>query len=279
MAANDTELAALLAACRLLMRSILARTRAEHDQGGWTVRLRTAKRHVHKAVLSLNLDADSARDLHAEAPGSLDRITATLTAHLVHDLMVEVDREGASELERRVPTVHDRDGFHGYTWAIPLPELMGFLQMQQKSGVLRVNTGSEVVSLVFDAGDLIHASSDNSPPGMRLGELLVAQSAIDMARLEQFLLRYGAGPGRLGDTLEAEGLITKEALRRALDSQVEGIFQRLFRAHNAYYVFREGHSEEGPTLRRNVCQLLLEACRARDEALRDGPGRGTASVA
>jgi len=247
------------------MRSILTRTRADDDPRGWTVRLRTAKKHVHKAVLSLSLTGNEVEGLEAGNASGLDRVAATLTAHLVQDLMAEVDREHATELEGRVAKVRDRDGFHGYAWAIPLPELMGFLQMQQKSGVLRVNTGAEVVSLVFDAGDLIHASSDNSPPGMRLGELLVAQSAIDMARLEQFLLRYGTSPGRLGDALEAGGLITKEALRRALDSQVESIFLRLFRASNAYYTFREGHSEEGPTVRRNVCQLLLETCRVRDE--------------
>jgi len=80
-----------------------------------------------------------------------------------YDLMAEVDREELPELEGRVAWTRDRDGFQGYTWAIPLPDLMGFLQMQQKSGVLRVNIGSEVVSLVFDAGDLVHASSDGSP--------------------------------------------------------------------------------------------------------------------
>ncbi|MBM3976098.1 MAG: DUF4388 domain-containing protein [Planctomycetes bacterium] len=268
MPTHDSELAALLGACRLLLRSILSRTRTEDDAGGWTVRLRTAKKHVDKAIMSLSLDEDAVKQMQDVPAGEVDRITASLTAHLVHDLLAEVDREHSAEVDERMAPVRDRDGFHGYNWAIPLPELMGFLQVQQKSGVLRVNTGGEVISLVFDGGDLIHASSDNSPPGMRLGELLVSQSAIDMLRLEHFLLRYGAAPGRLGDALEAAGLITKAALRRALDSQVAGIFQRLFHSRDAYYAFREGHSVAGPQVRRNVCQLLLETCRVRDESQR-----------
>ena len=265
MDTTQQELRSLLAACRKLMRSILTVSREEGDPRSWPVRIRTAKRHVHAAVLSLSLDS-------GDSPlGSLDRIAATLTTRLVRDLMAEVDREHDAEVDQRVATAHDRDGFHGYTWAITLPDLLGFLQMQQKSGILRVNIGTEVVSLIFDDGDLIHATSDNSPPGTRLGEILVAQGAIDMDSLERFLVRYSASPGRLGERLEAEGLITRENLRRALDHQVERIFERLFSTSNAYYSFRQGHSEEHVVVRRNVFQLLVETCRTRDEA--EGPRR------
>ena len=53
--------------------------------------------------------------------------------------------------------------------------MLGLLQIQSKTGVLSVNVGLEVISVVFDEGDIIHAWSDNSPPGTRLGNILVAQ--------------------------------------------------------------------------------------------------------
>ena len=143
---------------------------------------------------------------------------------------------------------------------------MGFLQMQQKSGVLRVNISTEVVTLVFDEGDLIHASSDNAPPGGRLGEILIEQGALDMQRLERFLVSYSSGTTRLGDALESESVITKDQLREALDAQVQLIFERLFTSENAYYRFREGHMEAEIQRRRNVFQLLLETCRVHDES-------------
>lgn len=263
MASPNEELQSLLSACRRLMRSILTVSRDEQRPGAWPVRIRTAKRHVHKAVLALELDGGTASET---LPGSLERIAATLTTRLVQDLMAEVDSEGPADVEARIAPRGDRAGLQGYTWAVSLPDIMGFLQMQQKSGVLRVNIGSEVVSLIFDRGDLIHACSDNSPPGTRLGEILVAQGAIDRKGLEAFLVRYSSFPGRLGDALEAEGWISKDELRRALDVQVEHIFDRLFSAADAYFAFREGHSEDIVEVRRNVFQLLLETCRVRDEA-------------
>lgn len=269
MMTSEKELESLLSACRKLMRSITTISRHGDDPGSWPVRIRTAKRHVLDAVLCLNLDSNTKEG----SAGSLDRIAASLTTRLVSGLMAEVDREGSAEIDERFQGESDREGFHGYTWAIALPDLLGFLQMQQKSGILRVNIGTEVVSLIFDRGDLIHTNSDNSPPGSRLGEILVNQGAIDMENLERFLLRYSSTPGRLGDVLEAEGLITKACLRQALDQQVEAIFERLFSNGSAYYSFREGHSEEDIGVRRNVLQLLLEACRVRDEADRGDMGQ------
>ena len=110
MTANDTELASLLAACRLLIRSILTRARTDDDPRGSTVRLRTAKKHVHKAVLSLSLDGTTTQGLEMGPAGNLERITTSLTAHLVQDLMAEVDREQAPELEGRVARVRDQIG-------------------------------------------------------------------------------------------------------------------------------------------------------------------------
>lgn len=259
------ELQSLLKACRILMRSILTVSNEDVDPRSWPVRIRTAKRYVHEAVLSLNLELKE----ESASQRSLEQLAASHTPRLVQDLMAEVDRESAPELAHRVSTLRERAGFHGYTWAISLPDLMGFLQMQQKSGILRVNIGTEVVSLIFDDGDLIHTSSDNSPPGARLGEILVEDNAIDMENLERFLVRYSASPGRLGDALEAGGLITKEALMSALDRQVALIFERLFASEDGYYSFREGRVEEAFDVRRNVFQLLLETCRVQDELSSD----------
>jgi hypothetical protein len=258
MSPAQDQVAELLTACRQLVRTIITVPRGEEGQGPPPARVRTARGFVEAAVLALATDDG--------ASASLDSIASSLTTRLVQDLLLEDERQSSQEAERKLSTPHDRDGLHGYSWSISLPDLMGFLHVQQKSGVLRVNIGSEVVALVFEEGDLIHASSDNSPPGARLGEILVELGAIDVPRLERFLLSYSRGSGRLGTALEESGLITEQQLRAALDRQILRIFQRLFGAENAYYTFREGHSEDGAGERRNVFQLLLEACRAHDES-------------
>ena len=240
------------------MRCILTTSRADGEGQRALSRLRAARELVGEAVRTLASGSEGA------ALGSLNRIAATLTTRLVQDLLSEDERKQTAELQERADVQSDRDGFHGYSWAISLPDLLGFLQMQQTAGVLQVNIGSEVISLIFDGGDLIHACSDNSPPGCRLGEILVAQGVLSIEDLERFLLRSGGG--RMGDALERAGLATKEELRAALDHQVEQIFHRLFAAQGAYFRFRAGHTEDTVRMRLNIFQLLLETCRVRDEA-------------
>jgi hypothetical protein len=67
MASNDSEpIAALLSACRLLLHSILTRTRTEDDAGAWTVRLRAAKKHVDQAILGRSLEDDAVQRLQGD---------------------------------------------------------------------------------------------------------------------------------------------------------------------------------------------------------------------
>lgn len=254
---------ALLRACRDLMRCILTLSRREEDRESLEVRVRAARGLVEEAVRSLDSSAD---DPSVASLDSLGRIAAILTTQLVHDHLTEDERRIASEADRKLTPTHKCEGLRGYAWTISVPDLMGILQVQQKSGVLRVNIGTEVVRLIFDGGDLIHASSDNSPPGFRLGEILVSQEAIGLKDLELFLLSTAPSVERLGNAMEEQGLISRDQLRRALDHQIQGIFHRLFAAKEAYYTFREGHAEETIDERRNVFQLLLETCRVNDEA-------------
>lgn len=245
------------------MRCILTLSRREEDRESLAVRVRAARGLVVEAVKTLDSSPD---DPAIASLDSLSRIAATLTTQLVQDLLSDDERRAAQETSQNLAPGHDRDGLRGYSWAIAVPDLMGFLQMQQKSGVLRVNIGTEVICLIFDAGDLIHASSDNSPASFRLGEILVNQGAIGLEELEQFLVHTSSAARRLGDAMEQDGLITRDQLQSALDHQIQGIFHRLFASRDAYYTFREGHSETVVQERRNVFQLLLETCRVSDEA-------------
>jgi hypothetical protein len=74
---------------------------------------------------------------------------------------------------------------------------------------------------------LIEAVSTNAPAGQRLGEILVAQGALDPKALEEFLSVREAGGRRIGDHLLREGRISDEQLRFALDEQRAQLIRRL----------------------------------------------------
>ena len=253
---TQTELRNLLKACRRLMREILS---VSHDERGIEHQrfLSAATRQVEEATRCV-------RDFeHQEnPPGEVERLATNLAKLYLEDMLGREERHYATAAKD--PNT-GCEGFQGYTWAISIPDLLSFLQIQGKTGTLRVNLKSEVISLVIAEGDLVNAYSDNSPPGLRLGEILVRQGKIEMERLERFLKEFEIGTEPLGAALERAGLISNEGLQEALELQIRLIFVRLLRSEEAHFRFENGPIQGPRPARYSIMQLLLDACRLHDE--------------
>ncbi|MEM7309225.1 MAG: DUF4388 domain-containing protein [Planctomycetota bacterium] len=250
------------------MRSILTLSQEERGQE-WCTYLQAARRQVEEARRCVENFEEPDR---AE---NVERLAGNLAKLFVRDMLAKEER-CYSDASGAEPS---RDGFHGYTWAISVPDLLSFLQIQAKTGTLRVNIGSEVISLVLVEGDLVHAFSDNSPPGLRLGEILVEQGHLQLDDLQGFLVDFSSGTERLGDALERKGLITHEQLEGALEFQIRLIFVRLLCSPKAYFRFHAGRNEEeSPLSRYSVMSLLLDACRIQDEAKDSSEGESSEMV-
>ncbi len=156
--------------------------------------------------------------------------------------------------------------FSGHSRAISIPEVLEFLSFYQKTGFLNIATEDENFTLELERGEVIHAASDNTPPGLRLGEVLVRQGAISPDQLQQHLTK-SRNKQRLGKALQEGEMISTDALRKALETQVQQLFVRLFSSEEAYFVFREGKSatDNDGRLRMNVTSLLLESASSVDE--------------
>jgi len=159
-------------------------------------------------------------------------------------------------------------GFLGHGTAVPIPELVGFLGSIGVGGVLKVSTKKELFFVEFSQGHVVHAEATRAPLGQRLGDLLVAQGAIDRIVLEEI-----AAEGivwKLGRRLLDEGHITRDQLVRALRTQIQLLFCRLFREVARSFTFWTGPPLCGEIgVRLNSTSLLLEGARASDEA-KDG---------
>jgi hypothetical protein len=158
-------------------------------------------------------------------------------------------------------------GLEGDTRTIAIADLIGWLGVQEKTGVLTIRTDGENFTLMFKQGSLIHAASDNPPRGARLGEVMVGLGLITQHQLDQFLGRYAESSERVGEAMEREELVTKDQLRRALEAQVQRLFLRMFEDSKASFSFAEGGFPEADhRIRMNVTHLVLESARQRDEA-------------
>ncbi|MBI5362272.1 MAG: DUF4388 domain-containing protein, partial [Planctomycetes bacterium] len=141
---------------------------------------------------------------------------------------------------------------------------VNFLAAQKKTGLLEVITDAEQFTLEFDAGDIVHAQSNRTPEGQRLGDILVARKVIDRPTLEQILQTSGAR--RLGETLVAQNWITKEQFLDALRVQIHWLFQRLFEQPAQRFCFWSGPPLNADSnVRLNATALLLDGARAFDE--------------
>lgn len=147
---------------------------------------------------------------------------------------------------------------------LPTPDLVNFLAAQKKTGLLEVITDIEQFTLEFDDGDIVHAQSNRTPEGQRLGDILVARTAVDRRMLEQ--VRQASGAQRLGETLVEQDRITKEQLLDALRVQIHWLFQRLFEQPAHRFCFWSGPPLNADSnVRLNATALLLDGARAFDE--------------
>jgi hypothetical protein len=159
-----------------------------------------------------------------------------------------------------------RPHFSGHTDVLSIPDLVGFFQMQSKTGVLEIQHASEVFRLEFEKGALLHAVSSRSPAGERLGEILVRRGTLTEASLPQLLAQLARGEC-LGDALLRLDGVTQADLTAAVEEQVLGIFVRLAKLPGCSFTFHECTFERDlpGRVRHNVTRLLLDSARFLDD--------------
>jgi len=154
----------------------------------------------------------------------------------------------------------------GTSWTIPVSELLSFLSISRKTGTLWIHTPRETFLVEMKNGALVHATSDQTPQGMRIGDLLVMSGALPADRVEALVADARAAGVSLGTFLVKHGHVTTEALEAVLSKQVQNLFHRLITSENAVYRFQEGRAGvERNDLKLSVTGLLLESARFHDE--------------
>jgi hypothetical protein len=258
----------LIADCGQLVKRVRRLARGEDSTDLDRAGLERAAAHVRLALESL-------QDPEPDALASTAGMRRTLTP-IVERILGRRKKLEAAELREqlarmRAPRRPQAAVLRGRGAAIPVPEMLGFLQTLGKTGVLLVSLPNERVHLELLRGRLVGAFSDNSPPGSRLGEILVSQGAVGAEVLESFLVYYRADQGRIGKALELERLVTDKTLNAALSEQVQRLFHRLLEHCDVPYSFEERPVEAEEGIELSVMHLLLESARTRDERLAPSP--------
>ena len=159
-------------------------------------------------------------------------------------------------------------GLQGNTLTVSLTELLGFLSFARKTGVLWVDAPDENFLIGLVEGRMMHASSDRTPEGLRLGEVLVHLGHLTRRQLERFLEKCREeGASISGEILLKHGMISEEELHAALRYQVQQLVMRVVGTKTAIFRFREGMEILlACKVDLDINRLLLETARNLDEA-------------
>ena len=149
-----------------------------------------------------------------------------------------------------------------------LADIFQLIGLQQKTGVLTLKSGQDVVTVSFLEGNVVTADSLHRRLEDRLGTVLAKTGQITHTQLQEALKIQKQTLRRLGHVLVERKFISREALQEALRIQVTQMIYRLFRWRDGQYHFSQEETLDYD--RENVVplsaeSLLMEGARILDE--------------
>ena len=267
---DNAEMTALLERCAQLCQTAdttLTKLAAESDSF-LASSLGDALQQLELILRALEQEANS--EAHPDGASAADEETKGFLSRIFGRKEEAATSVETTETPAPQPNIDvAMQGLQGNSWTFSLAELLGFLAYGRKSGVLWVDAPDENYLLVLADGHLMHATSNKTPEGLRLGEILVGLGYLTRRQLERFLSRLPEGAANVsGEELLSSGMISDDELRNALAYQVQQLFHRLVGTRNAVFRFREGMQVMlAYQIRLDINHLLLDTARHQDEVV------------
>jgi len=150
--------------------------------------------------------------------------------------------------------------FQGNLSSMPLAEILLFLAMTKKTGVLILKQEKVTKKVYYEKGEIVFAVS--SLDDERLGDVLLKEGKITEEQYRQSSEQIVPGR-RQGKALVEMGVITPEEIWKHVCRQVESIVYTLFQWEEGYFEFLEGNlpTEERIKLSVSIPNLILEGMR------------------
>jgi len=150
--------------------------------------------------------------------------------------------------------------FKGELSALSLPDILEFLRVSRKTGVLSFKKDRIKKSLYVKDGNVIFATSSVSEE--RLGDMLFAKGKITKPQYDESVRMLGPGR-RQGKILVEIGAITPKQLWESVQEQIRTIVYSLFNWDDGIFFFSAGElpSVEHITADVGISDLIVEGIR------------------
>ncbi len=155
--------------------------------------------------------------------------------------------------------------FAGNLRSFQVPDLLEFLRMNQRTGMLRLISEGRMGEIHLHGGRLAGASTSGTS---RLGERLVTEGHLDEATVEEGRrtrqMRGGVVP--LGQVLIEQGVIDAATLRPVLDGHIQEAVSEILAWTDGHFAFEADDDEpDAPSILFDTGMMMLEAFRLQDE--------------
>lgn len=153
----------------------------------------------------------------------------------------------------------------GQLRSFKLYDLLTFLDLSRKSGMLSVRNDTYEVFSYFRDGNLIYASSNISR--LRIGDVLLTRELLTPEQQAEAEAAHKTSSDKFGRVAVRLGFLTEEQLKTALKIQVSEIIYECLGWRSGLFEYREELElpEDAVTITMNVSNLIMEGARRIDE--------------
>jgi hypothetical protein len=151
---------------------------------------------------------------------------------------------------------------------LEVPDVLSFLNMGRRTGVLALEKLDQETKLFFRDGNPVYAASTKED--LHLGAMLVRQRKVTADTIDRALSRPRSGRWRVGSVLLADKLLTEAELASFLKVQVSEVIFDTFTWREGIFTFWEKVPPpvNAVTLEMDLQNLLMEGSRRLDERSR-----------
>lgn len=153
----------------------------------------------------------------------------------------------------------------GNLGSFEVPDLLTFLNMARRTGVLVMEHPEQETKIFFRDGTPIFAASTKEE--LRIGNMLLRQGKIDVPTLERILVQHKGVNLRVGQVLLMENILRPDELASFLKVQVSEVIFDTFDWRRGLFSFfdKVPPPETAVTLEMDIQNLIMEGVRRIDE--------------
>jgi len=156
-------------------------------------------------------------------------------------------------------------GLQGDFTTMPLPDLLQWLALSRKTGILILQRGEIVKEIYFREGKIVASASND--PREYFGQFLLSYEKITEADLMRAFSRQGETGIKLGRILVMEGLLSEDEVQRFLRIKAEETIYDLFLwGEGTFKFYNDAPAQDGHVaIEMEVTSILMEGSRRADE--------------